>query len=272
MQTGLPIAAAYVLRNRADAELAAEKLTFPCVLKPAVKTVTWRARTNAKLYKAVSRPELLHHYDRCHDWSEVLIAQEWVDGPDTCHFTCNAYFDATSNPLVTFVSQKLRQWPLEGGEACFSQECRNDAVLQQTVRLFHDVGHRGLAYLEMKLDSRTARHVIIEPNVGRPTGRSAAADAAGVDLLYTQYCDALGSPLPLMREQKFHNAKWIDFRHDCQSAFHRWRRGDLGLLEWVRSLRGCRDAVFSWNDPHPFFADLSQAVGTAVWSTANTHD
>lgn len=260
MEAQLPVAATYVIKHRADAQMAARDLRFPCVLKPAVKTASWQRQTTAKLYKATNGAELLQLYDRCRDWTDALVAQEWIEGPDNRHFTCNAYFDAQSRPLVTFVSQKLRQWPPEGGVGCLSQECRNDTVVQETIRVFQGVGHRGLAYLEMKLDSRTDRHLIVEPNVGRPTGRSAGAEAAGVDLLYTQYCDALGWPLPPNREERYQGAKWIYLRQDCQSAFYHWRRGTLGVAEWARSLRGCRvDAVFSWKDPRPFFADLANA-------------
>jgi len=265
----LPIARTVVLRKRADAECAAETFQFPCVLKPAVKTVRWQSRTSAKLFKVASPTELLDRYDACRSWTDLLIAQEWVDGPDICHVTCNAYFDAGSNPYLTFVSQKLRQWPLEGGVGCLSQECRNDAVLRETVRLFQGVAHHGLAYLEMKRDARGDRYVIIEPNVGRPTGRSAAADAAGVDLLYAQYCDALGLPMPPAREQSYGNAKWIFFRQDLQSAVLHMRRGTLTPAGWLRSLRGCRrDAIFSWSDPVPFIADLFTVVRKALAAPA----
>jgi D-aspartate ligase len=264
VEAGLPIARTAVLTDRTDAERAAAQLRFPCVLKPAVKTPSWQARTSAKVYRVDSPEEMLVRYDQCRHWTDRLVAQEWVDGPDTAHVTCNAYFDADSNPHATFVSQKLRQWPLEGGVGCFSRECRNDEVLRETIRLFQGVGHRGLAYLEMKLDACAGHYVIIEPNVGRPTGRSAAADDAGVDLLDAQYRDALGWPLPPAVEQSYGNAKWIYLRQDLQSAVQHWRQGTLSASAAIHSLQGCRrDAVFSWKDPRPFFADLG-----ALWHKA----
>jgi len=264
---GLPVARAAVLSTRADAERAAQELRFPCVLKPAVKTPSWLAQTKAKVFRVDGPAELLQRYDECHGWTDQLIAQEWIDGSDTAHVTCNAYFDRTGAPYTTFVSQKLRQWPLEGGVGCFSQECRNDEVLEETIRLFRSVGHRGLAYLEMKFDARLGRYLIIEPNVGRPTGRSAAADAAGVDLLYAQYCDALGRELPAPPQQAYAGTKWIYIRQDLQSAIAQWRQGRLTILDWARSLRGVRkSAVFSWRDPWPFLADV-----WLLWSKAKRH-
>ena len=162
------------------------------------------------------------------------------------------------------MARKLRQWPPEAGSSCLGEEVRNDVVLETTLDLFQRLGYRGLGYLEMKRDVRTGKHYIIEANVGRPTGRSAIAEAGGVPLLYTAYCDSMGLPLPENREQQYSGAKWIDLRHDFQSAWTYWRRGQLTLGDWVASVRGRKGyAVFSLRDPLPFLADLWRAVTLA---------
>jgi predicted ATP-grasp superfamily ATP-dependent carboligase len=123
------------------------------------------------------------------------------------------------------------------------------------------VQYRGLGYLEMKRDARSGRYFIIEPNIGRPTGRSATAEAGGVELLYTMYCDALGWPLPANRIQTYQGVKWIYLRQDLQSVLHYWRRGDLTLKEWWQSWRGRKTyALFSWRDPGPFLSDLHRVA------------
>ena len=193
------------------------------------------------------------------------MAQEWIQGSDANLYSCNCYFDADSRPVVTFIARKLRQWPPETGTSCLGEECRNDYVLQETVRLFQSAGFRGLGYLELKLDERTGKHVIIEPNIGRPTGRSAIAEAGGVELLYAMYCSTVGWPLPANLRQKYAGVKWIHFRRDLQSALHYWRRGELTVRDWWRSWRGRKvDALFAWGDPAPFFADLKKALADAV--------
>ena len=55
----------------------------------------------------------------------------------------------------------------------------------------------------MKRDEVTAEYFIIEPNVGRPTGRSTMAETAGVEFLYTLYCNKVGIALPDKRQQHF---------------------------------------------------------------------
>ncbi|HSL29607.1 MAG TPA: hypothetical protein VK900_10440 [Anaerolineales bacterium] len=264
-EKGLPIPRTFFLRSRADAENAAEKLAFPCIMKPPMKTPTWEQNTRVKVYKVNDREEFLGLYDRCSNWADLLMIQEWIEGSDANLYSCNCYFDACSEPLVTFIARKIRQWPPETGTSCLGEECRNDVVLEESIRLFRSVDYRGLGYVEMKRDERTGKHYIIEPNIGRPTGRSAISEAGGVELLYTKYCDVLNLPLPPNRKQEYKGAKWIYLQHDIPSAIHYWKRGKLTVGEWWRSVRGPkRDAVLSWSDPVPFLHSLRKVGKTLV--------
>lgn len=264
-ENGWPISETYFLSSREDAEEAARKLTFPVILKPPYRPDEWRKNTKEKAFKIADANELLAVYDRTHKWADILIAQEWIKGTDKNHVTCNCYFNSASEPLVVFTSRKLRQWPQKTGQGCFGEAFFDEAVSSETVRIFQSVNFHGLAYIEMKRDEQSGKYFIIEPNVGRPTGRSATAEANGVELIYTMYCDAIGQALPINREQKEAKVKWIYFRQDVQSALASWRHKELSLLEWWRSLRGQKwDAVFSWNDQAPFWYDLWRAVQLLV--------
>jgi predicted ATP-grasp superfamily ATP-dependent carboligase len=191
----------------------------------------------------------------------VLILQEWVEGPESNLYSCNCYYDGGSTPLVTFVARKIRQWPPVTGESCLGEEVQDDVVLNETIRLFDSVNYRGLGYVEMKRDERNGEYYIMEPNIGRPTGRSAIAEAGGVELLFTMYCDALNWPLPEKRSQLYGDVKWIFLRRDLQSALYNWRRGNLTLKEWWQSWRGKKGyALFSWSDPGPFIGDILRSI------------
>ena len=252
-----PIPETHFLCSREDAEEVAPKLTYPVILKPPYRPDEWRKHTRDKAFKVLNAEELLTHYDLCSKWADSLIVQGWIEGPDTNHVTCNCYFSANSEPLVTFTSRKLRQWPQKTGQGCFGEAYRDDQVARETINLFQSVGFRGLAYLEMKRDEKTGNYFIIEPNVGRPTGRSATAEANGVELVYTMYCDATGQPLPKNREQRDGKVKWIYFRQDTQSALTSWVHKELTLREWLRSIRGPKwEAIYSRTDPAPFWYDV----------------
>lgn len=257
LKSGLPIPKTYLLYKKSDVIDAADRLSYPCILKPPIKTPEWEKNTSAKVFKLFNKQELLDQYDKCYNWSDVLIAQDWVAGDDSSLYSCNCYFNSKSKPLVTFIARKIRQWPPETGTSCLGQEVRNDVVLKDSVRLFKDVNYRGLGYVEIKRDEESGEHFIIEPNIGRPTGRSAIAEAGGVELLYTKYCDVTGFPLPANRAQKYRNVKWIYLRRDLQSAFYYWRKGKLSIWGWLQSIWGRKGyALFSLSDPMPFFIDL----------------
>ena len=256
----LAIPQTFLMFDRDDAERVAREMTFPCIVKPPMRSARWQRQTKTKAYKVDDAEEFLALYDRCRDWAEILMAQQWIAGTDESLFSCNCYYSTEGKPLATFIARKIRQWPPETGTSCLGEEVRNDEVLRETLRLFDQVGYRGLGYLEMKRDEKTGRHYIIEPNIGRPTGRSAIAEAGGVELLQTMYSDLTGRPLPEGREQTYGGVKWIYWRNDVLSAWHYWRRGQITLGEVWRSWRGRKAcAVFAWRDPLPFLADLARS-------------
>jgi D-aspartate ligase len=253
VEAGLPVPPTYVIRNRLEAERAAAQLSYPAILKPSVRLREWSRHTKLKALIAESPEELLAHHDRFSPWASVLIAQQLIVGSDSRHVTCNSYFDRRGEPLVTFTTRKIRQWPPRTGQACSSVEVRDDEAVELTRRVFGGVDYRGLAYLETKRDERTGAHMIIEANVGRPTGRASTAEAAGVPLLYTMYCDAVGLPLPFDRQQRYLEVTWLHIIRDLQASAYHWARGELTMRDWLRSLRGPRTyAIASWSDPWPF--------------------
>lgn len=254
---GLPVPLTRILSKRADAERAARDLMFPCILKPAIKTPEWELHSPVKVHRVEDGAELLRVYDEYARHAGRLIVQQWIEGGDDTLFSCNCYYDRSSRPVCSFVARKLRQWPPRTGTSSLGEEVRNDTVRDFALRLFGQLGFRGLGYLEVKRDPRTGEHFVIEANPGRPTGRSAIAEAGGVEMLYAMYCDTLGLPLPEGLEQQYRGAKWIFWRQDFRSALHYWWRGELSLREWAASWRGRKtSAVFSWSDPGPALADI----------------
>jgi predicted ATP-grasp superfamily ATP-dependent carboligase len=248
-----------------DAVAAAEALRFPCILKPARHSDVWRRHTTAKALRVDTPGDFRAAYQRVRSWTQVLIIQELIPGGDDELYSCNCYFDRAGQLAGSFVARKLRQWPPGMGSSCLGQEVRNDEVRDETLRLFRLLRYQGLGYVEMKRDPRTGDHYLIEANVGRPTGRSAIAEAGGVRLLEAMYCDALDRPMPADMEQRYQGVKWLDLRHDCQSAWYYWRRGELGITGWLASLRGRKvHAVFSWTDPAPFLWDLWRSLRIAL--------
>jgi D-aspartate ligase len=266
---GFPIPATFLVGSHQQAVEAASLLPYPAVVKPGFRTARWTKATSEKAFKVDTPDELVAVYDAFGSTSDVLIAQEWIPGEVSDLYSCNCYFSSEGELLASFVAKKLRQWPRQTGQSSMGVEVRNDEVLDISIRLLRSVGYRGLGYVELKRDARDGRYVIVEPNVGRPTGRSAIAEAGGVELLLTMYCDAVGLPLPEQRTQHHGQAKWIHLRRDLLSAMEAMRAGDLGFRDWVGTMRGRKAyAVLSWRDPLPFLAEMGMAareVVSRVW-------
>ena len=259
---GLPIPMTRILRSTADARAAAAELPFPAVLKPSVKSDRWFAATKAKALRIADADELVRAYERWSQAADVLIAQRWIEGGESSLVSVNLYLDRACTARVVFVARKLRQWPPETGTSSLGEEVRDDAVRETAIRMFEDIGFKGLAYVEMKVDSRTGERLIVEPNIGRPTGRSAIAEQGGVELVYSAFLDALGEPLPAATEQRYVGARWIYWRHDLQAAAVQMAAGRLTPAAWWRSVTGPKwEAVYDPADPRPFVIDVLDTVG-----------
>jgi predicted ATP-grasp superfamily ATP-dependent carboligase len=270
---GFSIPRTFILKTRGDAEIAVQKIDYPCILKPSIRNPEWLRYTSLKAFKVFNADELLEVYDWLEMLADVLIAQQWIEGGDTNHYTCHCYFDASSNPIVTFISRKLRQWPPETGQRVLGQECRNDIVMEQTLRLYHSVNFHGLGYLEIKRDEPSGEYFMIEANVVRPTGTSTTAEAGGVEILYTMYCDCAGLPLPENIKQKYTGVKWIHLLRDIQACLYYWRHSDLTFREWSRSWRGPKTyALFSWSDPLPFLSAIVRFIRMMLSPQTRQHE
>lgn len=260
---GLPTPATRVITDRRSAARAAEELSFPVVVKPSVKSTQWRVVTSAKVCLVDQPADLLPLVDKTMHTSDALVAQEFVGGGDDQLFTCNTYFGLDHEPLITFTSRKRRQWPPGLGVASYAEPHPDPEVRDSAVELFREVRFTGLGYLEVKRDPGTGRLLLIEANVGRPTGRSAMAEACGVPLLMTMYADAAGLPLPpaSARRQPAGGPNWVDLRRDTLAAWHDSRQGNLRLRDWAKDLTGPHvHAVWSGRDPLPFAHEMAQST------------
>jgi len=261
LKNNLPVPKTFTIKNLNELNEVESKISFPCILKPSSKSSEWINKTIKKAFVVISKNELRNNFIEYINYTDSFIISEWIDGPDTNHFTCNSYFNRNGEALVNYVSKKLRQWPPKTGQGCFAEEARNDDVLFLSLKVFSEAGFKGLTYLDVKLDNNMGNYYIIEPNIGRPTGRAAMAEASGVDYLYTMYCDLLNLPLPENRVQLYKGVKWMHIRRDIMLFFVLWRKGEITFNQWWKSLRGPKVfAVFSMKDPLPFFFDFFRVI------------
>ena len=264
----LPLSPTYILKNYSDLERIKNEIIYPCVLKPSVRTTEWLEETSLKAFKVFTEDDLIDLYKKYSSFTDRMIIQQWVDGTDMNLFTCFCYYDNRSKPVITFTSKKIRQWPPLTGQRTLGVEARNEFVEKTTLDLYNSVPFKGLGYLELKKDETTGNYYIIEANVGRPVGPSSLAERAGVEILYTFYCDCVGLERPGNLKQQYKETKWVHLVRDLQSFLYLRKRRQLTFIGWLKSLKGKRAyAIFSWKDPLPFLFLLMKIIRLILFSS-----
>ncbi len=77
---------------------------------------------------------------------------------------------------------------------------------------------------------------------------------AGIDIPFIAYADLVAETYH--PGEAIEGAKWIHLATDLPTAFEEIFHGRLTIREYIRSIRGSRDAVFSPDDPIPFIVEL----------------
>jgi predicted ATP-grasp superfamily ATP-dependent carboligase len=256
-QHGIPIPRTSVAENLDEIRRAARELSAPFVLKPDIKTERWTALAGAKVFIAEDGLALERVYERCREWSDRFVVQEWIEGGDDAVYSYYAFIADDRRVIAECVGHKLRQWPPGTGSGTLSEFCDDPEILETGRALLESLDHRGFATVNMKRDSATGKLFVIEANVGRPGMGMFVAEAAGIEMTYLAYRSLAGLAIPPTPPARFPNARWVCLKRDLAAAIAAWRRGELGLAAYLRSLRGVRRcAVFALRDPLPFFHDV----------------
>lgn len=254
---GFSIPPTYFVRNKSDLEETANKVSYPCIIKPPRPTLTWSKYFDKKVLKIRNPDELYAVFDNCLRAADVFIVQEWIDGTDSDIYQYYYYFDKNYKPIINYTSRKLRQWPIMLGEASLVENCPVDPVPRESIDIYSGLHYKGIISLEIKIDQSNARHYVIEPDVGRPNTSIGQVEASGVPILYTMYCDALGMALPSVTASKRTDVKWVSLGRDLLASREYYIRGELTFKQWLDSIRGVNAfAVLSIRDPIPAISDV----------------
>jgi D-aspartate ligase len=235
---GLPVPRSVILRHPSDVHLLA-CLTLPLVIKPANKAFV----LNSGIERAVrvdSHEQAQDVATRLVARANGLIAQEWIDGPDTELFFSFFVCDAQSNVKALFHGRKVVCEPPRVGNTALCAEAHDTTgELDRLTRKYISVaGYVGIGGLEFKRDMRTGQFTIIEPTVGRTDWQEEIATLCGVNIPLLAYRTALGHSSEFIRAE----SRLVAWR---SSRAHRAPAGQLP--------RGTRlvDGHFRLTDPLP---------------------
>ncbi|MGF6792104.1 Predicted ATP-dependent carboligase, ATP-grasp superfamily [Paraburkholderia tuberum] len=235
---GFPVPRSVVLDKLADIERLAE-LRYPCVLKPDDKRNVLRGEKE----RAVRVDMLQHARDRAIAMLATpggIIAQEWIEGPDSnIHFTL-FYRGADGNMVSMFTGRKVLSSPPGVGNTAIcvaAPEARG--TLEPLTRRFAELaGFDGMGSIEYKWDDNYNEFVMVEPTVGRTDWQEEIATLCGVNIPLAAYRHELGLPLPVERLSR-------------QPVAWRATFSDRPPPELLSERTKIFDGYFRWNDPLP---------------------
>jgi predicted ATP-grasp superfamily ATP-dependent carboligase len=250
---GVPAPRTLAVRDRADADLAAEHIRYPCGIKPIQSHMWARHFGETKLLVANDGDELMQTLERTIAAGVDVLATELIPGGDDQIFTYYTYLDEDGEPLYHFTKRKLRQWPAHFGLACYQLTTWDPDVADVGYRFCRGTGLRGLGTVEFKRDPRDGSYKFIECNP-RLTGSNELVRHAGIEIPQIAYLRALGRPVPPVDGYRTGVYEW--YPPEDLKAFLAYRReGLMTAGGWAGSLlRRQHFPMLRPSDPWPTFA------------------
>jgi D-aspartate ligase len=244
-------------RDRQDLEAA--DVTFPLLLKPAVKE-GFNRLTAAKVWKVDDRGALLARYDEACSLvaPDVLMVQELIPGGGEAQFSYAALC-RDGRPLASLVARRTRQYPPDFGRASTYVETVDcNAVVGPSVRLLSELRWTGLVEVEFKRDPRNRRLKLLDVNP-RVWGWHTLCGRAGVDFPWLLWLSARGEPVPSTKARP--GVRWVRTSTDLPMAVKEIVGRRMSVASYLRSLHGpLEGAIFARDDPAPGLLELPLLV------------
>lgn len=224
---------------------------FPIVLKSI--NVADAPPTAPRVVIAANRDQLVRAHDLMGGHAGNVMLQEYVPGGPETVWMFNGYFDADSECRFGFTGKKIRQSPPYTGITTLGACLPNAAVHNSTVRLMKAVGYTGILDIGYRYDARDGTYKLLDVNPRIGGTFRLFVGAEGLDVLRALYLDLTGQAIPSSTFQA--GRRWLVDLLDLRSSATYIRRGDVTLLQWLRSFTGIRElAWLATDDPLPFAA------------------
>lgn len=248
-------------------------LTFPVLIKPNtredLKSDVFRnlyLDTLNDLYKC--QEKINTHLKR----GINFIGSEIIPGDGSNIYSYVCYRNKNGKILNEWTGKKLSQYPDDFGVfSSASNECPEE-VTEQGRALVEGLDIMGIAQPEFKYDARDGKYKLMEINL-RPMMWHRVGSLSGINLPFTQYCDALGIEVQTGVQNKNDLVHFVYLKHEIFNLL--LRRGYFRTFK-NNLIRGDRTdiALFDLSDLLPFLVDsLStlEGIGKIVLMKAGLH-
>lgn len=246
----IPTPTSFLPQRRDD--VPGSDLPFPFILKPAFKR-NYSKHCKAKAIRVESAAELKAVLDG--PLREVpveeLLYQELVPGDGRSQWSYAGLF-AEGQPLAAYTACRRRQHPPDFGRASTYVIAEHDPeVERESRRVLEALRYTGLAEVEWKRDPRNGKLKFLEVNARCWGWHSLSARVVGN--LPKMLLDFLGGQ-PIASVTPQYGWRWVKHVTDLPVVMDLWRRRELKVSDYLRSLRG-QVICCEWGqgDPWPFF-------------------
>ncbi len=256
----VPVPLTRQVKDTSELKLAAEEMTYPCVVKPRWSMVWQKDRAFDRRGGFVNSPsELIATYNSIHQYFPYPLIQEYVPGVN--YSIATVYNKGKPRAFCSIKVQ--RAWPRNGGNSCFRESAPLDPRMKKYAeKLLEALNWHGIAEVEFKLDPRDNTPKLMEINP-RFWGSLCVAIKAGVDFPYLLYKITMdgdtkgtfnykvGVKGRYLEQEILYLASLIK---DVPANSSAWRR-DLKLFaDWLKFYEpGLFYDFFEVKDPLPFF-------------------
>jgi len=257
--TAAGVAAPRAYRLRSEADATSLDITFPVVLKPAMRTAR-NAFTRDKAWQADSREELIELYLEAAKLVgyENVVVQELIPGGGEAQLSYAALWHQ-GKPVAEITARRTRQYPIDFSyTSTFVEVVANDKVRLAANALLATIAFEGLVEVEFKFDARDQQYKVLDVNP-RAWSWLALCEPAGLDLAVMMSSVAGGAAVTTAKAAPGH--AWMHAARDVVATTQLMAHERIGLADYFGSLRQkLVFASFAWDDPLPGLIELPLTV------------
>jgi predicted ATP-grasp superfamily ATP-dependent carboligase len=258
-RAGIPCPQTFHSGSKADVARIKREIDYPAFLKPRASHL-WVPVFGIKGFRIDGPTDLERRLAEIAPSGLDVIIQAIVPGPNPNHYSVSAYIDDSNRPLVLYVQRRIRQYPTDFGNGALNESVRVPDVAELGARLLERLQYRGFAAIEFKRDARTGELKLIELNP-RLAQSNILPTRCGANLPLIAYLDLTGQK-PAPRTEYREGVRFLVVGKDFRAFLDYHRRGELGPVEWARSVMTARVFPYlDWRDPLPFV----MAVAGNLW-------
>jgi D-aspartate ligase len=246
---GVPVPGFWPVRSTSELEAMRSTLLYPLLVKPH-RSEAFGAKFGRKYFTARSFEEARAGVKAAAAAGMDVFLMEMIPGPDDQLCSYYTYLDESGEPQFDFTKRIIRRYPVNMGAATYHVTDHIPELREPAIALFQQVGLRGLANVEFKLDARDGTLKLMECNARFTAATPLLADC-GFDLGRWVYDRITGRTLVRLGSYPAGVHLWSPV--DDVRAFVELRsRGELTLRAWLASLLHRQVFPFlDWRDPGP---------------------